>query len=144
MPCEPGYYNLDGTYNRSEYEIEEDLYLEEAAREVEREAAREAAHQEALYAAHQAAVDADYEAAREEALYAAREEALYAAREAELDAELDAALELALEEAYAQYAYETLVAQDVQAAEYDAYLEAQYANFDPANPHGASNLRARG
>ena len=136
MPCEPGYYNLDGTYNRSEYEIEEDLYLEEAAREVEREAAREAAHQEALYAAHQAAVDADYEAAREEALYAARE--------AELDAELDAALELALEEAYAQYAYETLVAQDVQAAEYDAYLEAQYANFDPANPHGASNLRARG
>ena len=136
MPCEPGYYNLDGTYNRSEYEIEEDLYLEEAAREVEREAAREAAHQEALYAAHQATVDADYEAAREEELYAARE--------AELDAELDAALELALEEAYAQYAYETLVAQDVQAAEYDAYLEAQYANFDPANPHGASNLRARG
>ena len=136
MPCEPGYYNLDGTYNRSEYEIEEDLYLEEAAREVEREAAREAAHQEALYAAHQATVDADYEAAREEELYAARE--------AELDAELDAALELAREEAYAQYAYETLVAQDVQAAAYDAYLEAQYANFDPANPHGASNLRARG
>ena len=136
MPCEPGYYNIDGTYNRSSYEIEEDLYLEEDAREVEREAAREAAHQEALYAAHQAAVDADYEAAREEALYAARE--------AELDAELDAALELAREEAYAQYAYETLVAQDVQAAEYDAYLEAQYANFDPANPHGVSNLRARG
>ncbi len=136
MPCEPGYYNLDGTYNRSEYEIEEDLYLEELEREAAHQEALYDAHQEALYDAHQASVDAYYEAAREEAIYAARE--------AELDAELDAAIELALEEEYAQYANETLVAQDVEDAAYDAYLEAQYANFDPANPHVASNLCARG
>ena len=144
MPCEPGYYNIDGTYNRSAYEIEEDLSLEEAAREAAHQEALYAAHQEALYAAHQEALYAAHQAAVDAYYEAAREDALYAAREAELDAELDAALELELEEAYAQYAYETLVAQDVQAAEYDAYLEAQYANFDPANPHGASNLRARG